>query len=632
MSNDAPTSIERESDATYRALFDRLDEGFCVVEVMFDADRRPLDYRFLDVNAAFERESGMHGALGRTLKEVVPAVGQEWIDAVGGVALTGESLHLVQQARSTGNWFEIHAFRFNAARPHAVALRFHNVTWRQQAEAALRDSEQRFRDLAEAMPQMVYVLDANLKIEYLSRQWYDFTGRPPGTGEDIGEWSHPQDTEGMVAAWREAVQRGETVVCQHRLKRHDGEYRWFLTRAVPRRDAQGRVQRWYGTTTEVHEQVMLAQALKEADRRKDEFIAMLAHELRNPMAPIQNAVSILRLADDQPAVRHKAQDMLERQVLHLRRLVDDLLDVSRITAGKIALDRRPVDLLQVVREGVDAQGPALRAAGLDCETVLPTQPLWVQGDPVRLAQIVANLLGNAIKYGIGGAQIRVQVSTERDDAVLTVEDHGQGIAPEMLPRVFDLFVQADPAPGGQRGGLGIGLALVRQLVSLHGGEVRGASEGLGKGSTFVVRLPLARDLPGAAPPGAAAASGEPGLHVLVVDDNRDAAHSLAELLVLLGAVPQVVYDGQAALDAFAAHRPPVVVMDIGMPVMDGHEAARRMRVLPGGGDALLVALSGWGQDEDQRRSRAAGFDLHWTKPVEIDQVRLLLQRGTAAGR
>jgi signal transduction histidine kinase len=368
--------------------------------------------------------------------------------------------------------------------------------------------------------------------------------------------------------------------------------------------------------------------LAEMDRRKDEFLATLAHELRNPLAPVRNALHILRLSGGSgPAAGH-ILEMMERQVGHMVRLVDDLLEISRITRGKIELRKERVELAAVVRSAVETSRPLIEAARHQFTLALPQEAVVVEADPVRLAQVIANLLNNAAKYTEEGGQVWLSARREGGEAVVSVRDTGLGIPPEMLPRVFDMFAQVDRTLQRAQGGLGIGLALARTLVQMHAGRLEAHSGGHGQGSEFIVRLPLAPDAPPAAAGlsfrGDELAAGLCPLRVLVVDDNRDAADSLGILLSFLGVDAHVVYDGPSALQALRTYRPAVILLDIGMPGMNGHEVARRVRQAPDFRGVVLIALTGWGQEEDRRRSRAAGFDHHLVKPVDAGALQALL--------
>ena len=384
---------------------------------------------------------------------------------------------------------------------------------------------------------------------------------------------------------------------------------------------------------EVAERKRVESALQEADRRKNEFLATLSHELRNPLAAVSNAVRLLELVPPTDPQSGSARQVLGRQVGHLVRLIDDLLDVSRITSGKIALRKEPVDLATVVARAVETVRPALAARRQDLDLSVSRGSMIVDGDPIRLAQVLGNLLANAVKYTGEGGRIRLAIERAPEHlgeaAVIRVEDTGIGIASDMLPRIFDLFSQADHPPDGQ-GGLGVGLALVRELVALHGGTVAASSAGAGQGAAFVVRLPLASaraaQATNAAEPGARSRAGlaAPARRVLLVDDNRDSAESLAALLTMLGHEVYQAYDGPAALAAAPNWLPDLVLLDIGMPGMSGYEVARGLRADPRLDGATLIALTGYGSAKDRHESRAAGFDGHLVKPIDFDALEHII--------
>jgi signal transduction histidine kinase/CheY-like chemotaxis protein len=381
--------------------------------------------------------------------------------------------------------------------------------------------------------------------------------------------------------------------------------------------------------SEVAERARAEMALKEADRHKDEFLAVLAHELRNPLAPIRNAVEIMRrsaLTDPQLAW---SRDVIERQVKHLTRLVDDLLDVSRITRGNINLSREPVAVTTIVARAIETIQPLIADQRHELTVDVPEESLEVEGDLTRLTQVLGNLLNNAAKYTDPGGSIAVSAQRVATDVEIRVRDNGIGIPPELLPRLFQLFTQVDGAAHRAQGGLGIGLALVRQLIQMHGGSVTAYSQGPGHGSEFLIRLPL-RVRGYRTPP---ASSEEPladaaprGHRILLADDNRDALDSLATLLQCDGHEVHTAADGAEALEVAAACHPDVVLLDIGMPKLDGYEVARRIRAEPWGKSAVLIALTGWGQDEDRRRSREVGFDSHLVKPLDPEALSTLLAR------
>jgi signal transduction histidine kinase len=387
--------------------------------------------------------------------------------------------------------------------------------------------------------------------------------------------------------------------------------------------------------SEVAERARAEMALKEADRHKDEFLAVLAHELRNPLAPIRNAVEIMRrsaLTDPQLAW---SRDVIERQVKHLTRLVDDLLDVSRITRGNINLSREPVAVTTIVARAIETIQPLIADQRHELTVDVPEESLEVEGDLTRLTQVLGNLLNNAAKYTDPGGSIAVSARRVATDVEIRVRDNGIGIPPELLPRLFQLFTQVDGAAHRAQGGLGIGLALVRQLIQMHGGSVTAYSQGPGHGSEFLIRLPLRvrgyRNPPASSEEPLADAAPR-GHRILLADDNRDALDSLATLLQCDGHEVHTAADGAEALEVAAACHPDVVLLDIGMPKLDGYEVARRIRAEPWGKSAVLIALTGWGQDEDRRRSREVGFDSHLVKPLDPEALSTLLARLPAAAK
>jgi len=385
---------------------------------------------------------------------------------------------------------------------------------------------------------------------------------------------------------------------------------------------------------EVAERARAEEALREADRKKDEFLAMLAHELRNPLAPILNAVQLMhmKLSAQQ---RRWAREVIERQVSYLARLVDDLLDVSRITRGRITLAREPVGIATLIARALETTQPLIDGRGHVLTVRVPDEPLIVDGDPLRLMQALGNVLSNAAKYTQRGGRIAVSVEAEGTQVSIRVRDNGMGILPERLPHIFDLFLRPERTDDHPESGLGIGLALVRRLIEMHGGTASAGSEGAGRGSEFVIRLPL-RSAPGeepkANPAAATPAVGAPDLpaapprRILIADDNVDALASLTELLRLYGHEVFGAANGRAALKAAECHRPQVALLDIGMPLLDGYEVARQIRTQPWGVQMTLIALTGWGQDSDRRRSAAAGFDLHLIKPLDVVKLSEMLTK------
>ncbi len=456
-----------------------------------------------------------------------------------------------------------------------------------------------------------------------------------GTYEAFRALIHPEDRERVEAAIRRSVETRVPYEEQFRILGADGVERWTDARGQVVEDASGRAVRMVGVGIDITRQKHLeeelrrqAEQLAEADRRKDEFLAMLAHELRNPLAPIVHAVELLGHPD--PAQAKRGREIIRRQSEHLARLVDDLLDVSRITRGTVRLERRRVPLKEVVETAVDTWRHRIAERRQDLSIEIPEQTIWLDADPARLAQIVSNLLHNATNFTPERGRIGIEAGTEDGWAFLRVRDDGAGMTPEVIAQVFELFVQGAPPLDGQNAGLGLGLTLARRLAELHGGTLEGTSEGPGRGSEFVLRVPVAAPPVEVAPAPAVAAepSGRaagPARRVLVVDDNADAREALKFLLEDDGHVVRTAGDGPSALDEARSFRPDVILLDIGLPRLDGYEVARSLRVLPESARALVVAVSGYGQPEDRARSRAAGFDLHLLKPVEPRRLLELLR-------
>jgi PAS domain S-box-containing protein len=514
-----------------------------------------------------------------------------------------------------------------------------------RAIAALRESEARFRNMSDTAPVMVWVTEPDGTASFLSARWYEFTGQDPLAALGFGwlDAVHPDDREAVERGFVTANNVREPYRAEYRLRGKDGTYRWVIDAAAPRFAADGRFLGYVGSVLDITERKLTEDALKEhvvaqreaqealreADRRKDEFLATLAHELRNPLAPIRNAIEIMRMKDAPDSALARPREIIDRQLRQLTRLVDDLLEASRITQGKLQLRPERIEVANAVHEAVEGARPAIEASAHEITVTLPDEVLCVSADPTRLTQVILNLLNNAAKYTPRGGHIWLRVEREGDQAVISVRDTGIGIESEHLPNIFKMFSQVTPALDRAQGGLGIGLALVRGLTELHGGRVEAHSAGLGKGSEFIVRLPALpagdsgkRKADGGArsPPAAA------GRRVLIVDDNRDAAESLGDLLRHMGHDVHMAHDGLEGVQAAATFRPSVILLDIGLPKMNGFEAARHIRSQVGGGDVTLIALSGWGQEEDKRRATEAGFDSHLTKPVDLSHLEGALRK------
>ncbi len=519
-----------------------------------------------------------------------------------------------------------------------------DITERKVAELAVLDREAQLAILADAMPQLVWIARSDGDLEYLNQRAYEYVGMsdaPTNRHETWKQSIHPEDREQAIGLWSRAMLTGEAYTLEQRLRRHDGVYRWFLVRAQPERDPDGRVVRWYGTSTDIDdakrlERHLLAQeaALREVDMRKDRFLATLSHELRNPLAPIRNAAQILGSPGLPPERLRWAQSVIQRQVKHMSWLLDDLLDVARITQGKLELKKSRISLTSVVDAAVEAARPLIDEKRHHLVIDLPPEVPTLEADPLRLAQVISNLLNNAAKYTDPGGRIELTARVTMNSLRMTVKDNGIGLPAHSLERIFDMFAQLDSHSARTEGGLGIGLSLVKGLVELHGGTTAVVSEGAGRGSEFTVLLPLhavnldaAQARPAEAPPYSAT-----GRRVLIADDNKDAADTLGLLLEIDGHEVRVAHGGHAAVAIAQAFRPDVALLDIGMPELSGYEVAAALRQEPWGRAIQLIALTGWGQESDRRQSQAAGFDRHLTKPIDMEALcNVLSSRSCADG-
>lgn len=501
-----------------------------------------------------------------------------------------------------------------------------NISEQRQAKQAVSESEERFRTLADNISQLAWMADPEGWVFWYNQRWYDYTG---ATLEEMQGWGwrdvqHPDHVERVVQSIQHRWDKGEAWEDLFPLRGKDGEYQWFLTRAQPIRDASGAIVRWFGTNTDVTAQRNAEQALRDADERKNEFLAMLAHELRNPLAPIRHGLDLIAREG-----RAEAEDLevIQHQVEQLVRLVDDLMDVSRIMRGKVELRRTQVDLKQLLSRAVESVQHTLHARGQGLQMKLPEAPAWCDGDPVRLSQVVGNLLNNASKYSDHGASVALSLDVSDGAALIRVQDNGIGIEAQLLPRVFELFTQATRSIDRSQGGLGIGLTVVQQLVELHGGRVTVASDGLGAGANFTVELPLL-DVKEAAvetPTPARVGVADQQLKILVVDDNVGATWMLSKLLEKLGDHEvEVAHDGVTALARVLQDCPHLAILDIGLPGLDGYRLAKQIREVPTCPGVYLVALTGYGQPDDRRRALESGFDEHLVKPASVADLERII--------
>jgi PAS domain S-box-containing protein len=484
---------------------------------------------------------------------------------------------------------------------------------------ALENSEKLYRAIGESINYGVWVTDADGRCIYMSDSFLKLIGltMQQAANDGWGSVLHPDDVEDTMAAWKETARTGSTWYREHRIMGVDGRYHSILAQGVPIRDEAGHVQRWAGINLDISRLKNTERALLEADRRKDEFLATLAHELRNPLAPIRQATIISMSPGASDEQKQWSHEVITRQVRHMSLLLDDLLDISRITRGTLELRTEMADLAEVVEAAIETSRPVIDSKLHSLQLDLPAEPTHFAADPLRLAQVLSNLLTNAAKYTDPRGSIQIRAAADDRNVEISVIDSGVGLTQDALSAVFTMFSQVRSTQDRSEGGLGIGLALSKGVVELHGGTLEAHSAGPGKGSEFIVRLPrrtLAGSLP---PPTTATAPAQANKRrVLIADDNRDAADSISMLLQMAGHEVTVAYDGQQALESIETLRPEVALLDIGMPGLDGFEVARRVRLDIRIRNTLLIAVTGWGQASDKARALAAGFDLHFTKPVE----------------
>lgn len=513
-----------------------------------------------------------------------------------------------------------------------------DITERKRLEA----ERQKFVTLVESSTDFIGMCDLDAVPFFVNRAGLEMVGLEgieQARAIPVRDFFFPEDQPRIMDEFFPAVLEkghGETEIRFRNFK--TGEARWMSYKVLTLTDAEGRPVGLATVSQDVTERKglednlrRLAADLSEADHRKDEFLAMLAHELRSPLAPISNAVQVLRRAGTDGAAVRSASEMLDRQVGQMARLVDDLLDMGRITRGRIELRRERLELAPILNQAVESARALYRAMGHELTVTLPMEAVYVDADPVRLAQVVGNLLNNACKFTDRGGHIWLTVEREGGQAVIRVRDNGIGIAPDQLPRLFGMFTQVDTSLERSRDGLGIGLTLVKTLVEMHRGTVEARSEGLGCGSEFVVRLPVVANEPRGAASVATAGSPATGRRVLIVDDNQDGADSLAMMLQLAGHETETAHDGLQAVATAERFRPHAMLLDIGLPKLNGYEVCRRVREQPWGKGMLLVAVTGWGQEADRQRSKEAGFDAHVVKPVAADVLMNLLASAPSAG-
>ena len=507
-----------------------------------------------------------------------------------------------------------------------------DITAQKAAEEAVRESQRLYRAIGESMDYGVWLCDATGRNIYASESFLRLTGltQEELSRGELARLQHPDDVPGTEAAWNECMRTGHFWYREHRVLGTDGHYHPILVQGVPIRGDKGNITGWAGINLDISRLKSTEEALREADRRKDEFLATLAHELRNPLAPIRNAVRVLEAPGAADRDQQWSREVIARQVQRMALLLDDLLEVSRITRGRLELKHERVGLSALVASAMETARPLFDAKHHIIDLVLPPEPVELFVDPLRLSQALSNLLTNAAKYTDPGGHIKVRGALTSDAVILSVSDTGIGFDQAVATKMFEMFTQIDSAIDRAEGGLGIGLALVKGLIGLHGGTVSALSAGPGQGSEFTIRLPrsvVLESVPAATPVAQSPPLGRPPrCKVLVADDNRDAADGLAILLRMSDYEVYVAHTGRDAVIIAARERPDACILDIGMPGLTGYEVAMNIREQPWGRKALLLAVTGWGHQSDVERTRAAGFDQHLTKPVAPGIIEDLLAR------
>src|SRR5215813_4344677 len=778
----------RESEEKYRRLFESIDQGFCTIEVLFNENERPVDFRFLAVNPAFESQTGIENATGRRMREIAPQHEEHWFELYGRIALTGEPMRFEKPAEQLHRLYDVYAWRVGEPAERKVAVLFNDITERKRAEEALRESELRFRTMVSAVPNLTFESDTGGVNTFVNDQWCAYTGMTAEETAGIGfaRAIHPDDAESVIARWFAAVRLGMPFESRHRIRAAEGSYRWFLARALPGRDAEGRIVRWAGSLMDIDDLVRAEESLREskerlagivssamdaiitvdedqrvvlfneaaermfgcpaaealgqpldrfiperfrgahtelvrrfgetggmsramksltalradgaefpieaaiskievggrklytliyrditerkqaeaereqlareqvaraaaeaANRSKDEFLALVSHELRSPLNAILGYTRMLRSGPSDREAINKVTAVVERNAKAQLRIIEDLLDSARIVTGKLRIEPGPVDLAPALEAALDTVRSAAEAKGVKLIANFGPAPEQMLGDATRLQQVVWNLLTNAVKFTPEGGRVELRMERIDRHIRITVTDTGKGIEPEFLPFIFDRFRQADPSSARLYGGLGLGLSLVKYLVELHGGVITAASEGLGRGATFTVTLPRRHPEIIAPPPPAVAprevrtegaitldeAFSLEGVSVLVVDDQEEARIVLTQALSEYGAQVTALSSGVEALallsDPSSGKRPDVLILDIAMPDEDGYTVLEKVRALEAERGApanriRAIALTAYARSEDRLRALQAGFQMHVAKPVEPAELAVVI--------
>jgi PAS domain S-box-containing protein len=635
----------RQSEERYRALFTSIDEGFCLIQLILDDQGKPIDFLFLEVNPVFEAHTGVADATGKTMRQLVPNHDEYWFEIYGQVAETGESVRFENYSESLGRWFDVYASRIGEPEEYKLAVVFRDITQRKRAErereillSTLEAERAKLDYLFSNAPAFVAVLSGPEHVFELTNPAYmQLIGHQDVIGVPVRDAIPEAETQSFIELLDNVFRTGKAFSGRElptQLQRKPGaalEQRFLNFVYQPIFEADGTVSGIFAHGVDVTDEVRSRKEAEAANRAKDEFLATLSHELRTPLNAILGWSRMMTESQLDEETRRRAQEVIQRNAQVQAQLIDDILDVSRIISGKLKLEVRPIELASVVEAAVESVLPAAQARDIRLQRVLDYGTSLVSGDPDRLQQVVWNLLSNAIKFTPKGGRVQVRLERINSHIELVVTDTGMGIPRDLLPFVFDRFRQADSSTTRQHGGLGLGLAIVRHLVEMHGGTVEVESPGEGLGSTFTVKLPLiaVRSLDTTVgeerehPTGRTEVNFEfgpelSGVHVLVVDDQEDARVLVRTVLEKCGARVTVVDSATAALTALQALRPDVLISDLGMPDEDGYSLIRKVRGLPAelGGQTPAAALTAFARLEDRMRVLRAGFQLHVPKPVE----------------
>lgn len=636
----------RANEERYRTLFNSIDEGFCVIQVIFDEHGKAVDWIFLEINPMFEEQTGIARAEGKTMRQIIPNHDESWFEIYGKVAMTGEPIRFENRAEVLDRWFDLYAFRVGKPENRKVAVLFKDITERKRTEAErerllkqIEAERSRLTYLFTKAPAFVATLrGADHVFEVTNPSYLQLIGHRDVTGKPAREVLPEMEEQGFFEILDNVFQTGEPFIGREMLiqiqKAPNAPLEQHFVDFVyqPIFEADGSVSGIFVHGVDITEQVQDRKNAEQANRSKDEFLAMLSHELRTPLNAILGWSRMMNEDQLPEDAKKRAVETIQRNVLVQSQLIDDILDVSRITSGKLKLETQPTELAPVIEEAIETAMPAVNAKKIRLEKILDTGSCIISGDPNRLQQIVWNLLANAVKFTPKGGRIQIRLERVNSHVEIIVTDNGIGISPEIMPHIFERFTQADSTTTRRHGGLGLGLAIVRHLVEMHGGMVEAESEGEGRGTTFTVSLPLIslrsidispRNGDRVHPTSIRNISFEctpelEGLRVLIVDDEEDGRSLVTMVLQKCGAEVIEADSAESGFKALQEFMPDVLISDLGMPVEDGYSLIRKTRALPAdkGGKTPAAALTAYARIEDRMRVLRAGFQMHIPKPVE----------------